>query len=66
MSREEIIAKVENQMQHTLDELNKYRNRDNIKVLARMGIAQLDTLFVILDEEWEEYDEWFNKFFEYL
>jgi hypothetical protein len=66
MKREEIIEKVETLLHYHYNELNKYSNRNHIKSIAQRALAQLDALFIILDEEWDGYDEWFNKFYPYI
>ena len=67
MTREEIIEKGEKQLQHTLARLERGGNpTSHIKDIASMGLSQLDMLFIILDEEWDRYNYWFNKFYEYI
>ena len=61
MTREEIIEKGEKQLQYVLDKVIEYNSEEH----AKMGLYQLDMLFYILDEEYENYDMWFNKFMEY-
>ena len=67
MTRAEIIEKGERVLQFTLDRLERGGNPTSyIKDIANRGLIQLDMLFLILDEEYEKYDYWFDKFFEYL
>lgn len=67
MTREEIIEKGERQLQFTLDRLEKGGiPTSHIQDIANRGLHQLDMLFLILDEEYENYDYWFDKFFKYI
>ncbi len=66
MTREEIIQKGEEQLGYILKQLYKGNSTTFKKHWAETGIAQLDMLFFILDEEFEKYDEWFWKFENYL
>lgn len=67
MTRGEIIEKGERQLRFSLDRLQRGGNPTlHIKIIASDALAQLDMLFLILDEEYENYDYWFDKFFEYL
>ena len=61
MTRAEIIEKGERQLQYILDQAIKY----NSKTWAKTGLDQLTMLDYILDEEYEHYSKWFNKFMEY-
>ena len=75
MTREEIIKKGENQLEYTLNTLEfMLKNLEKgdipanqISITAQRGLAQLDMLFYILDEdlEWDRYDYWFDKFMIY-
>lgn len=66
MTREEIIEKGEKQLQFTLDKLERGGiTNSHIADIANRGLHQLDMLFLILDEEYERYDYWFNKFLKY-
>lgn len=67
MTREEIIKKGEAQLSFTFNRIE----RDGVvsseaNIIAWEGIAQLDMLFFILDEEWNGYDVWFEKFHKYI
>lgn len=67
MTRKEIIVKGEKVLQLKLDKLEKSENSgSNICTIAREGLAHLDMLFLILDEEYENYNYWFNKFYQYI
>lgn len=58
MTRAEIIEKGERQLQYALDNAIKH----NSPVWASMGLHQLDMLYYILDEEYENYDKWHIEF----
>ena len=64
MTREEIIRKGEDQLAYTYNNV-KLENISHSEIVsfADKGLAQLDMLFYILDEEYENYDIWFNKFY---
>lgn len=62
MTREEIITKAEEQLQYTLEQATIY-NSEN---WAKDGLAQLTMLDYILDEEYEGYSKWFEKFIAYI
>lgn len=66
MTREEIIEKGEKELQFYVDALE---NNDFTEQIAeqykRSGIAKLDMLFSILDEDWNRYDYWFDMIFYY-
>ena len=57
MSREEIIRKGEEQLNYIMElAIQGYKNA------VTMGIAQLDMLNYLLDEEYEKYEQWFTAF----
>ena len=66
MTREEIIAKGEEQLQYTYNQMIKGNSRTITSDWANGGIDQLTMLSYILDEEYEKYDEWFNKFYPHI
>ncbi len=66
MTREEIIKKGEEQLQYTYNQVLKGNSKTIKKDWADGGINQLTMLSYILDEEYERYDEWFNKFYPYI
>lgn len=66
MTRNEIIEKGEKQLQFILEKLERGGiPNSHIKELAHKGLVSLDMLFLILDDEWERYDYWFDKFLKY-
>lgn len=62
MTREEIVKKGEKQLSYTLNQALGVRNCSNKKYYIQKGLAQLDMLFYILDEDWKDYSVWFDKF----
>lgn len=68
MTREEIIKKGEKQLDFTLNKLEKGGvPTTQISDIASRGLAELDMLFLILDEEdWGKYDYYFDKFYKYV
>ena len=64
MIREEIIRKGEEQLLYTYNNA-KLENISHSEIVsfADKGLAQLDMLFYILGEDYENYDMWFNKFY---
>ena len=66
MTREYIILKGEEQLGYVLEQVEKANANEIKKSWANRGIAQLDMLHFILDEEYENYDSWFWKFEKYI
>ena len=62
MTREEIIKKGEKLLIYTLNQALGVRNCNNKKYYIQKGLAQLDMLYAILDEDWEDYQSWFKRF----
>lgn len=64
MTREEIIRKGEEQLSYTYGNA-KLENISHSEIIsfADRGLAQLDMLFYILGEDYENYDVWFNMFY---
>ena len=62
MTRQELIAKAEEQLQYTLEQATIY----NSETWARSGLAQLTMLDYLLNEEYEGYSNWFEKFMAYV
>lgn len=64
MTREEIIRKGEEQLSYIYNNA-KLENISHSEIVsfADKGLAQLDMLFYILGEDYENYDIWFNKFY---
>lgn len=63
MTREEIIQRGEKLLEYIYGQaISRYNTRIEVKDYARKGLAQLDMLFYILDEDWEDYSVWFDKF----
>ena len=65
MSREEIIEKGEKQLRYVYDQMMKGNSTTVKKSWADGGINQLEMLSYLLDEKYERYAEWFDKFYEY-
>ena len=64
MTREEIIEKGEKVLQGYVDALENNDFTEQIAEKYRMsGVAKLDMLFSILDENWDRYDYWFDNIF---
>ena len=64
MTREEIIEKGEKELQFYVDTLDSEDFTEQIIESYKIkGVAKLDMLFSILDEEWDRYDYWFDKIF---
>lgn len=66
MTRKEIIEKGERQLQYTYEQLLKGNSATIKKSLADGGINQLEMLSYLLDETYEKYQEWFDKFYSYI
>lgn len=67
MTREEIIRKGEEMLQHTYNKTKLYNiSQSEIISFAERGLAQLDMLYYILNEDFENYSKWFNIFYTLL
>lgn len=63
MTREEIIKKGEKLLEYTYGQaISRYSTSVEVKDYAKRGISQLDMLWYILNEDWEDYGKWFDKF----
>lgn len=63
MTREEIIKKGEKLLEYTYGQaISKYGTSVEVKDYAKRGIAQLDMLWYILNEDWKDYGKWFDRF----
>lgn len=68
MTKEEIICKGEEMLQHTYNK-TKLENisKSEIVSFAEQGLAQLDMLYYLLaDADYENYSVWFDKFYSLL
>ena len=66
MTRKEIIEKGERQLQFRMNQLHKEDTLSGKKEVAQKAFAQLDMLFIVLDEKYSRYNYWFDQIFEYL
>ena len=65
MTRAELIEKGEKQLNYIWDKAEEAYPSNNTE-WARKGLNQLDMFNYLLDEEYENYDLWFNRFMELL
>lgn len=65
MTREQLITKGEKQLKYIQDRMNEAKTKENKEHWSAKGIAMLDMLFILLDENYENYNSWFENFFYY-
>ena len=66
MTRTAVIEKGERQLQFRINQLEKEDTLSGKKEIAQKAFASLDMLFIILDEDYDRYDYWFDQIYDYL
>lgn len=62
MKRDEIITKAEKQLDFVMKKIQESTNKSTKAQFAKVGMAQLDMLDLILDEEYEGYRKYLEAF----
>ena len=66
MTRKDIILKGETQLDYLYAQMIKCDSELGKAGWAKSGVDQLEMLSYLLDEKYDKYSEWFDKFSQYV